>query len=515
MNRLLTWIEALGDRMNPVAVKEFRQAVQSRWVITILMIFLLVNLAIIGGSVMLSISPETSTDLGREVFSALLIVLLFTCMWFVPLYSGIRLTMERNDANIDLLFISTITPGSIVRGKFLAAMGLTLLIFSTCMPFMVLTYLLRGVDLPTIFFAMALGFMVCALANAMGIFAGCVSGSAIIRGIVDVGVLLGLFFLAISTVSMLHSAMFYGGLMFVSGGSMWRTLGVYLICEALAIGLLYVLSEAMVSPKTSNRMLIPRLYITGCWMATGVAMVLWSVVETSRGPIEVWTALSGGLFIALIVASLGERDTWSARMRRTIPRNRLLRSLAFLFYTGSAGGIIWSTLLFVATMAVGVAVMGLTLPGGTGSGFTETVADLAMTFGYILCYCLTVAALRPWVLRNVATPNLSVFAAFLGMFLCLAPYLVAFFLEDKWWPVPPWYTFFSPMVLAMNNTITKDAVGPLLIAWLVPVSLASVPWALGQWRQFVPREVMTIPESEAALDGGQSPFGLSENGMGA
>jgi len=40
-------------------------------------------------------------------------------------------------------------------------------------------------------------------------------------------------------------------------------------------------------------------------------------------------------------------------VRRTIPRNPLLRLLAFLFYTGSAGGIAWCVLLFVATMLAG------------------------------------------------------------------------------------------------------------------------------------------------------------------
>ena len=77
-------------------------------------------------------------------------------MAFVPLYAGVRLSLERNDANIDLLFVTTITPGAIVRGKYFAAMALTLLIFSACMPFMMFTYLLRGIDLPTIFYLLAM-----------------------------------------------------------------------------------------------------------------------------------------------------------------------------------------------------------------------------------------------------------------------------------------------------------------------------------------------------------------------
>jgi hypothetical protein len=177
MNRLLAWASTAGDRVNPVAVKEFRQAVQSRWVVTILMLFLLINLAVVGGYLMLSPDADTSIDGGRNIFMFLLGILLVTCVGFVPAYSGVRLSLERSDANIDLFFITTITPGAIIRGKYFTAMALTLLIFSACMPFMILTYLLRGIDLPTIFFVLAFGFVVCAAANALGIFAGSVAGS--------------------------------------------------------------------------------------------------------------------------------------------------------------------------------------------------------------------------------------------------------------------------------------------------------------------------------------------------
>ncbi len=125
---------------------------------------------------------------------------MITCIGFVPLYCGVRLSLERNDANIDLLFVTTITPGAIVRGKYLAAMALTLLIFSACMPFMVLTYLLRGIDLPTIFLVLAFGLVVCAAANALGIFAGSVSGSWLMPGLVYVGASILLFMMLMGTI---------------------------------------------------------------------------------------------------------------------------------------------------------------------------------------------------------------------------------------------------------------------------------------------------------------------------
>ena len=137
-------------------------------------------------------------------------ILLITCVGFVPAYAAIRLSFERNDANTDLLFVTTITPGKIVRGKYFTAMALTLLIFSAWMPFMILTYLLRGIDLPTIFLILAFAFVVCAIANAVGIFAGAVSGSWLIRGLVDTAAVFFLFYTTATTIAMAEGLLMFG-----------------------------------------------------------------------------------------------------------------------------------------------------------------------------------------------------------------------------------------------------------------------------------------------------------------
>lgn len=495
MSRLVALASAVGDRVNPVAVKEFRQAVQSRWVISIVMLFLLINLAVVGGYLMLSPDAETSISGGREIFMFLYGVLLITCVGFVPMYSGWRLSLERNDANIDLLFITTITPGAIVRGKYLTAMALTLLIYSACMPFMVLTYLLRGIDLPTIFLILASGFMVCAAANAMGILAGCIPSSWFIRGVVTAGMLFFLFYWTAGAIAMAVSFVTYGAGWFSRGRSLWGYCATFLLIEALVIGLLHVLSVAMLSPKPSNRMLVPRLYIMGCWMTAGAVAAVWSYVEIALWPVVIWAMSSGISLMILTVAALGERDTWSSRVRRTIPRNPLLRLLAFLLYTGSAGGIAWCALLFTATMAAASVWCGL-FPGSSGTAdMADMFATIPIIYGYVLCYCLTTAFFRSVLLRSVPTPNLSVFAAFFGMAVCLAPYLVAFFVERNWWHVLPWYLLGSPMVLGMDNQAAKDAAAPLMIGWLVLGVLLSAPWAFGQWQRFVPYQAVSATPS--------------------
>jgi hypothetical protein len=356
---------------------------------------------------------------------------------------------------------------------------------------------LRGIDLPTIFFALGWGFLVCAVANALGIFAGCVPGSWLIRGIVDVGVLVALFLFAMTTIEMIEGTLMYGmGMM--TGTSMWTFIGWMLTIGILAIGLLHVFSVAMLSPKTSNRMLIPRLYITACWAALGTAAVIMSFVESNIAWLGSWTMISGIGLMFLTVAALGERDAWSHRVRRKIPRNPLLRMLAFLFYTGSAGGMIWCAMLFAGTIALAYKISGMSFGLPMRTDLHETNTNLSYVFGYVLCYCLTIAALRPLLLRRIPTPSLSVFAAFFGVLVCLVPYLIAFFVERDMWHALPWYMIGSPMVLTTSNELAKGVSPMLIVGWLALGLLASVPWAFGQWRRFIPLDRPKPQPIEAA-----------------
>lgn len=492
MRRLLGWISAAGDRLNPIAVKEFRQAVRSRLVVAVLMLFLLVDLLIMGGYLLGSPEAATSMDGGRSVFTFLVTVLFITCLGFVPLYAGVRLSLERNDANLDLLYVTTLPPGAIVRGKYLTAVALTLLIFSACMPFVVFTYLLRGIDLPTIFYVLAVGFLICAVANAMGVFAGCIPGSWFLRGLVGLGMLVILIYALAATLMGISYALMFGAFRTTGGWEFWAGLGSLVLMVLLGIGLLQVMSVALVSPKASNRMLVPRIYVLGSWAVAGVVMAVWSWCLGDPEYVWTWMIGFGVLFAILAMLALGERDAWNRRVRRSIPQNPLLRLLAFLFYTGSAGGIAWCTLMFAATLYVGY--VGSELVSGTGVGpwgrsrFEETLTNLTMFFGYVLCYCLTTAFLRTILLKNIPTAYLPVVALMLVAALSLGPYLMAFFVVNPGYlrNDTTAYLVASPLMLTATNVYVEPLVGRFLAGWTLLGVVGSIPWFAGQWRRFLP-----------------------------
>ncbi len=127
----------VDDLLNPIVVKELRQAVKSRIVMAALMLFLLLQLGIL---LVILVKGEyrTANSLnlyaGRGTFEILQGVLLGTCMLLIPAYAGVRLAAEHSDTNVDLLFISTLRARAIIAGKFQAAIVLILLIFSAVRP---------------------------------------------------------------------------------------------------------------------------------------------------------------------------------------------------------------------------------------------------------------------------------------------------------------------------------------------------------------------------------------------
>src|SRR5262249_28498572 len=104
-----------------------------------------------------------------------------TLMLLVPAFAAVRLGAERSEHNVDLLFISTLRPVSIIAGKFFAALVLAVLVFSACAPFMVFTYLLRGIDIPTILMVLGVNLLMMLLGTQFGLFVAALPGGRALK----------------------------------------------------------------------------------------------------------------------------------------------------------------------------------------------------------------------------------------------------------------------------------------------------------------------------------------------
>src|SRR5262249_16057390 len=127
------------------------------------------------------------------------------------------------------------------------------------------------------------------------------------------------------------------------------------------------------------------------------------------------------------------REDWGARVAKRIPRNVLLRPLAFLFYSGAAGGIAFGVLgAFLSTF--GLAMWYLVVPStwrGTANG--EIVLAARLIAAYTYCYSLTAAVVR----RLLANSTFPVGATWLVALIlfglgCTMPFLFSFAFIDNY-----------------------------------------------------------------------------------
>ncbi|MBI1373207.1 MAG: hypothetical protein GC159_10790 [Phycisphaera sp.] len=148
-NRFTRFVERTDDRMNPVVVRDLRQAVTGRQLSSVLILFLLVQLMLFG----LMAFSQNVDELrgGRSVFGGLCMVLVITTVLVMPIIAASRFSFERSKEDMDLLLVTTLSARRVLWGKINAAMLATLMIFGAFTPFLSLTYLMRGIDLPTIF----------------------------------------------------------------------------------------------------------------------------------------------------------------------------------------------------------------------------------------------------------------------------------------------------------------------------------------------------------------------------
>src|SRR5262245_39066637 len=174
----------------------------------------------------------------------------------------------------------------------------------------------------------------------------------------------------------------------------WAGYGGLVLLAFGVFGLLFVWSVALISPPASNRAFIVRHYTLGFWIATAIGFGICSLHLREPGPMIVWGMIGCLLFSLQMLIAVCERDEWGTRVPLRIPRNFFLRALAFLFYSGAAGGIAFGVIGAVLTV-IGVAMWYTIVPyTSTYRPDNEPLLVIALLAAYAYCYSLSAAVVR-------------------------------------------------------------------------------------------------------------------------
>jgi len=389
-------IRRLRPALNPILLKELRQAVRSRFITVSYCLFLLLLVMVTGGvlwsrtSAMLA-DPGAMLGAGRGLFQALFAPLSLVCILFVPAYTGIRLAAELGTGNMDLQFVTRLTPGAVLRGKLLCGIALGSLMVSAALPFLTLTFRLGGIDLPS-------AFVVLAMLLAMGLFAtlfalmlATLPGNRVWR------ILIGLAGGGTLFNWMMMLNMGVAGMIATGIGSQLATaqfwqVAVLIVLGGIAVGgLFFMLATARISPPTANRALPVRIWMSAAWLVTGLVFAGLAIYKREVAYLIPWIVLSCLLSMAAMGVACSERTTLSRRVRRAIPRRRVWRLLVFPFFSGADSGMLWAVLLGGGTLLIARRLE----DGFARLSFdSDTEMVLAGLLAYTFAYCQTARLLQ-------------------------------------------------------------------------------------------------------------------------
>lgn len=479
--------DRFSEFFNPIVVRELRQAVRSRFVTSMLLALLVIQLTAI--AIYLLSSPSTIDDLdgGRNVFQVLLAVLLGVSLLFVPLYTAIRLVIERSDTNVDLLYITTIRPRSIIAGKMFAALILIALIFSTCLPFMTFTWMLRGIDIPTIFVLLIFAFLIIVLCTQIAVFAACVPLGRVLRtifGLLLLGFFTGVYGLALSaSYEMIRSGV----------GSQITSIefregaGAFLLFVASVSGLFFALSVALIKPLAANRAFPVRLYITIAWIVTGVAAAIFSVIENSQVALCIWQVLSNALFAIALFVAVSERDEPGRRVTKSIPPSAIRRIFVFPFFSGAASGLFWAAMHSVLTLMAAWVWTEIFWRHRDNDDLVQTIKFMGGLTLYFYVYALSGALLRRYLFRKIATELTWVLGAILLGLGVIAPFLFGFlFAFGETWQIRDVGAWFIGNPFAFGVKSHRVLYATIGLALAAIVTAFTLPWFFARLNRFHP-----------------------------
>lgn len=509
------YLDRLGDRFNPVLVKEIRQAVNSRFVSTAMMLLLVVQLIVM----IFQIENYSSTNridsfIGRELFLYLQGILVVLSLILIPVMSAGRLGAERSDVNVDLLFISSLSPRAIITGKFLAAIALAMLVFSACAPFMTFAYVLRGLDIQTILLVLAIDFMAVLYGTMAALLLAAIPAGRLLRvllGLIGIGFLVLIAVLAIRQSTLLLEIGFFR--FDLGSREAWLMFAALAAVVVGLIGLMFFWSIALLSPTTANRAMPVRLYTAGLWLAWAIVCGCISYANDTPLPAYVAGFVGFEFFAFQMIISICERDSLGPRVLRRIPRSPYLRIPAFLLYSGAAGGIVFSTI----GMAVSIIWFGMWTEVRLGSSrlysygdMSEIIWGMSLIAGYTYCYCLTAVLVRRMLpkpaFQSYATWLLAVILVALG---CIIPRGIFEVIYQKsisasYWHADFWIVMTNPFVVidrlghySGQYSSTGEYAAIFLAFWGVVITLINAMWFFRQIVNFKP-VIATLARSSKA-----------------
>ncbi len=460
-----------SDRVNPLLLKEMRQAFKSRsfvWTFFALLagIWLWTMLVVAFSYPSIRYAPH-----GVPLIAGYAWLMIPALIVVIPFATFRSMEGERRHATYELLSITSLGADQIVRGKLVTMMAMALVFYSLIAPCLVFAYMLGGVDLVQTLSIPAFLLFVSLVATTAALFLGTIAKNDAVSTILTLSLCIALFFLA-SLVGIVVTEILDGQpIVFGERQGLIASIGAAACVGLAMIELVVAAAAANLMPPEVDRASFIRyrlLAVQATWI------VLSSVlIHSSHNDAEVvFGTISAATIFWLVVGifMIGERGELTPRVRRELSDRVWLRVVASWRMPGNAAAYLFA----VATMT-----------------------SLSLVIAVI-----SLAWLRAGVARRLTAPqvvclltvNAAYFTAYLGVIR------LAVLTCKKWRPRAG---FVSALVIGASILFVGNAVPTLIAVTFAPAGTVGYSMlALTVW----PWTISTVSLDIAATRTGVPPY---------
>ena len=386
-----------NDRLNPILVRETRRSLRSRLFVIVFVLTLIVALFVGATTLMNTISIQErlthhsggtfevgTVQFGRSFFTATWVCMLIAICGFVPFSSFFTMSAERDEGTFELLSLATLRPRQIVTGKLQSLMIQAGLFYSAFLPFLVVGYLLGGLDIRAMLSAVALSLIATPTLCAVGIMLSSVPGPKAARSvlmIVFAGMIFGTCTLLFALVE--DSMRGRGPL---TGSNAFETWSVVIAIFANVFLYAVAFGSALLTHDEENRSTLPRILS----LVSVTGWVVFSLYVLSQAP-RSGDAWRFGIVVLYFVSwpwalYVTEPERLGRRSIHRVPKNPVAALLITPLLPGGGRGFLSFmivTLAVVVAFVVGGYWIGDVGTSGISPGeYRERIASLVSCTAY-------------------------------------------------------------------------------------------------------------------------------------
>jgi hypothetical protein len=403
-------LQFLSNNLNPIFVKEIRQFTRSNFIAVLVNLYILLLLFVFISPLELIMTRDHLALTISFFWWEFGNVVVWTCFFSVVVRTVWSTSVERN--NDDLMFCSLLKPSTIVFGKLLTGFVITFILMSITLPFVVLFNLVGGSDLLYVMLVFVEIFIFVQVMNALAILIASTFKMPFAN------------FLSLVAISIVFGVlnMFANNL---TEGWQYMLVSekITVITMIIAFVLFTCAAIAKFSPQNSNRSFYVRLIATVIFI---IVIGCTSFISPSVDMLAFVVPMSFTALMFFFITVVCERDQWTPRIRRSLPKSLIFRFILFPFYTGSACGVVWIGLMMGLLVWFDLLVFS-PLSDVTSSLFCDRNGEclqVTLLFIFVFDFCVTAMLMRSWFFKWIDPSKVWLLAILIFLFVTLGSFIV-------------------------------------------------------------------------------------------